>query len=366
MKIDPEYKGSVVHVLDASRSVGVASSLLSKEEGKAKSYSEGIKSEYVITRENYLKRKSTKAFLSLKEAQENKWNFEWNNYTPPSPVTLDRVIETPSIELLEKYIDWTPFFTTWQLAGRYPKILDDKIVGTESRKLFEDAKAMLDKIKHQNLIQVKGVTQLFPANSQGDDVLIFRDESRTKPVVRLKFNRQQSKKAAGRPNLCLADFIAPHSSGEKDYLGAFTVTTGLGIEEPVKKFEADHDDYSAIMLKALADRLAEAFAEYLHELVRKKIWAYQSEEILTNEELISERYQGIRPAPGYPACPVHSEKRKLFDLLESETNTGVTLTESFAMYPAASVSGWYFSHPESKYFTVGEIQKDQIAAFDAR
>lgn len=264
------------------------------------------------------------------------------------------------------YIDWTPFFQTWEMAGSYPKILDDEVVGTEARKLFNDAQAMLKDIVAEQWLTARAVIGFYPANSQGDDVVVYTDEARQQPLETLHHLRQQNIKAPGRPNYCLADFIAPVASGKADYIGAFAVTTGIGIEAKLQQFEKDHDDYSAIMLKALADRLAEAFAEYMHEVVRKDYWGYAEDEALSSDELINESYKGIRPAPGYPACPDHTEKAKLFELLNVTANTSIELTESYAMYPASAVSGWYFSHPESQYFNVGKIDKDQLQDYAKR
>jgi 5-methyltetrahydrofolate--homocysteine methyltransferase len=272
-----------------------------------------------------------------------------------------------SLEDLRPYIDWTPFFQSWQLRGKYPAIFDDEIIGEEAQRLYDDANLLLDQIIDEKWLQAKGVFGIFPSNSVNhDDLRIFDHIQQSKEIIRVHHLRQQKKKSAGQPNYSLADFIAPESSGKQDYIGGFAVSTGFGIEEHIKAFESDHDDYQAIMLKALADRLAEAFAERLHERVRKEFWGYSKDEHLTNESLIKEKYQGIRPAPGYPACPEHTEKELLFDLLSVPENTGIELTSSMAMYPAASVSGWYFSHPESRYFTVSQIDQDQVADYAER
>lgn len=272
-----------------------------------------------------------------------------------------------SLETLRAYIDWTPFFLSWELRGKYPAIFDDHVVGKEARKIFDDANALLDIIIAKKSLCAKAVCGIFPANTvNDDDVELYSDESRTKSHVTLNFLRQQSQKANGQPNLCLADFIAPKEAGVKDYIGAFVVTAGIGTDELCAHYERDHDDYSSIMVKAIADRLAEAAAEWLHERVRKEIWGYAADEQLENESLITEQYDGIRPAPGYPACPEHTEKRKLFDLLNAEARTSVILTESYAMFPAASVSGWYFAHPEAKYFPLGKIQRDQVEDYARR
>ena len=277
-----------------------------------------------------------------------------------------KVIDDVSLETLAKYIDWTPFFQTWEMAGSYPKILSDAIIGAEARKLFDDAQAMLKILIAENWLQNRAVIGFFPANSVDDDIQLFTDESRSEVLETLHHLRQQNVKAPGRPNYCLSDFVAPVESGVTDYIGAFAVTTGIGIETKLAEFEKNHDDYSAIMLKALADRLAEAFAEYLHQQVRKQHWGYASDEELDNEALINESYKGIRPAPGYPACPDHTEKEKLFKLLNVTENTSITLTENFAMYPASAVSGWYFAHSQAQYFNVGKIDKDQLADYARR
>ncbi|MFN7013938.1 MAG: vitamin B12 dependent-methionine synthase activation domain-containing protein, partial [Bacteroidia bacterium] len=352
--------GSVVHVLDASRSVPVAGSLLSQEK---EVFVQSVKEEYAKMREHYSKHKDAKSYVSLPEARKNKFPIDWNENNVVTPKNLGvTVFENIDLSILVNYIDWTPFFQTWELAGKFPKILEDEIVGSEAKKLYADATEMLSKIIAEKWISAKAVIGLFPANSiNDDDIEIYADEERKK-VIAINHNlRQQTKKAQGAYNMCLADFIAPKERGIRDYIGAFVVTAGIGIEKWIKKFEQEHDDYSSILLKALADRLAEALAEYMHEQVRKKYWGYATNEHLDNESLIKEKYQGIRPAPGYPACPDHTEKITLFNLLEAEKNTGVQLTESLAMYPAASVSGWYFANPQSQYFGIGKIEKDQLA-----
>ena len=287
---------------------------------------------------------------------------------PSAPKTLGRVaFDDVSLATLREYIDWTPFFLSWELRGKYPAIFDDRVVGVEARKLFDDASALLDEIIAKGSLRAKAVCGIFPAHSiNDDDVVIYADRARADELLRLNFLRQQSQKSTGQPNLCLADFIAPAESGIEDYIGAFVVTAGLGAEELCAHYEAQHDDYSSIMVKAIADRLAEAAAEWLHERVRKEIWGYAQEESLKNDELIGERYQGIRPAPGYPACPDHTEKQKLFALLDAENATGVRLTESYAMYPAASVSGWYFAHEQAKYFPLGKITRDHAEDYARR
>ena len=364
VKIEPQYKGSVVHVLDASRSVAVASSLLSDENTRT-DYILNLKKEYEQLRLLRGNRKSAKKYLTLRQARANKNNLAWANYTPPKPTFLGiKVFENYDLEELCDYIDWTPFFSSWQLAGKFPDILTDEIVGIECKKLYNDARSLLQRILDEKWLSARAVIGFFAANStETDDILVYTDNTRQEVKAVLNQLRQQNQKAPGQPNYCLSDFIAPQTP---DYIGAFAVTAGIGIEKWVEKFEREHDDYNAIMLKALADRLAEALTERMHERVRKEFWAYQTTEQLTNEQLIDETYQGIRPAPGYPACPEHTEKGKLFELLDAEQNAGISLTESYAMYPAAAVSGWYFSHPDSKYFGLGQIGKDQVENYAER
>lgn len=373
VKVEPQYSNApVVHVLDASRSVAVVSSLLTKNQAENEAFVKNIKTEYEQIRIQRASRQSAKQYLTLEQARANKLRLDWDNYTPPIPKFAGiKTFEQYPLDELSAYIDWTPFFQSWQLAGKYPAILDDEIVGAEAQKLYRDAQSMLRRIIDEKWVTARAVIGVFPANSvNDDDIQVFRDESRTEVVATLRNLRQQNLKAAGQANYCLSDFVAPLSSplkgAKSDYIGAFAVTAGIGIEPHIARFEAAHDDYSAIMLKALADRLAEAFAERMHERVRKEFWGYVSDENLDNEALISEKYQGIRPAPGYPACPEHTEKRTLWQLLDPEKNAGIHLTESCAMYPAASVSGWYFSHPESKYFGLGQIGKDQVEDYARR
>jgi 5-methyltetrahydrofolate--homocysteine methyltransferase len=361
VKIDPAYSSGVIYVLDASRSVPIATQLLNKED--AIGLKENIKEEYAILRDKHLHRNVSKEYLSLVEARSNKTKLDWKKYAPPAPKLLGvQVFEDLDLRILEKYIDWTPFFQTWELHGKFPKILEDKIVGTEAKKLYADALHMLDKIIQEKWLQAKAVIGFFPANSIEDDIQINAYNQK----ITLHHLRQQNKKAESLPNFCLADFVAPADTGIQDYIGAFAVTAGIGIERKLSEFESQHDDYSAILLKALADRLAEALAEYMHEQVRTEYWGYAADEVLDNQALIQEKYIGIRPAPGYPACPDHTEKATLFNMLEVEKNIGITLTESMAMYPTASVSGWYFSHPESRYFGLGKIGKDQIEDYALR
>ncbi len=359
VKIDPVYSGPVVHVLDASKSVPVAQSLISKDqiEGTTKR----IKEEYEQFRIDYKNRKKDKNFVALSQAREKKMALTYEQIVAPTFLGNKTFIDFPLEELRER-IDWTPFFLTWELVGKYPRIFDDKIVGIEAKKLFEDANKMLDEVIQHKLLEARAVIGFYEANSAGDDVIINTPNGEQT----FHFLRQQNEKAANLPYLCLADFVAPKESGEKDYMGFFAVTAGIGIEPLIEKYEADHDDYNSIMIKAIADRLAEALAEKMHELVRTKYWGFVENEQLSNDEIIHEKYISIRPAPGYPACPDHTEKRKLFDLLQAEKATSITLTENFAMYPTAAVSGFYFAHPDSKYFAVGKIDKDQVADYAQR
>jgi 5-methyltetrahydrofolate--homocysteine methyltransferase len=368
VKIEPEYSGPVVHVLDASRSVTVVSSLLTEEEDVRSNYILDVRQDYARIREQRSGRTRSKRYLPLAEARKNKLQLDWDNYVPPVPAQPGiHVFDDYSLEELAAYIDWTPFFASWQLAGKFPAILDDEVVGKEATKLYHDAQAMLRQIIDEKWLQAKAVIGLFPANTIEDDLIaVYANEDRSEVLAELCHLRQQTQKAPGRPNMSLADFLAPRASGRNDYLGAFAVTTGIGIEARVAAFEAEHDDYRAILLKALADRLAEAFAERLHARVRREFWGYAPDEELDNDQLIAEKYRGIRPAPGYPACPEHTEKGKLWALLGVEKHIGIRLTESYAMYPAASVSGWYFAHPDSKYFPVTGVQDDQVADYAAR
>lgn len=360
VKIDPLYSGPVVHVLDASRSVTVVSALLGGEKEK---YGDSIKKQYAGIREQRANKTAHKTFISLEEAREMKVDIDWKKFQTLRPKKPGiHIFEDYDLAELTKYIDWTPFFASWQLKGKYPAIFEDRTIGVEAKKLYDDAREMLDKIIGEKWLVARAVIGLFPANSNGDDIVVFSGE---KEIVLYNL-RQQVKRAKGQPSRCLSDFIAPSSSGKEDYIGAFAVTAGIGIEEHVKRFEQNHDDFSAILLKSLADRLAEAFAECMHLRVRKEYWGYAPSENLDNESLISEKYQGIRPAPGYPACPEHREKETIWELLSVYENTGIQLTESMAMYPAASVSGWYFSHPESHYFGLGQISRDQVMDYAKR
>jgi 5-methyltetrahydrofolate--homocysteine methyltransferase len=406
VKIDPHYDGPVIHVLDASRSVPVAGRLTQSELSQQEIYRE-IKAEYARLREEHARRRQDKAVVSLEAARANKPKIDWPNFVPTKPVFLGtRTFEDYPLAEIARYIDWTPFFQTWQLHGKYPAIFEDKVVGSEARKLFDDAQNLLLDIIHDNSLQARAVVGFWPANATDDDILLhdFEEITRDVPCERhgshwhteykisrsqtlsavenpdsglrggevvaetltvLHHLRQQSQKAVGLPNYCLSDFVAPLESGKTDYLGGFAVTAGLGIEALLEKYERDHDDYNSILVKALADRLAEAFAELMHERVRREFWGYTPDENLDIEALIKEKYVGIRPAPGYPACPDHTEKAALFELLDAGC-IGIQLTESYAMHPASSVSGWYFSHPESRYFPVGKIQKDQVEDYAKR
>lgn len=360
VKIAPAYEAGVVHVLDASRSVTVAGALLNKD-NKAGFLSE-TKEEYTRLKQSFDSKKSVKTYLSYTDALKNKVSVDWSSHETQAPqFTGTKVFEDFDLAELRKYIDWKPFFIAWEMHGNFPDILTDGVVGKEATKLYNDANAMLDKIISEKWLKAKGVIGFWEANSEEDDVYVKNNGE----TVKLSFMRQQIKKAAGQPNLSLADFIAPVSSGKKDYIGAFAVSIH-GIEEHIKRFQANHDDYNKITLQALADRFAEAFAEALHAHTRKEFWGYAKDETLSNEDLIKEQYTGIRPAPGYPACPDHTEKYKLFNMLNATEKAGIELTESLAMYPAASVCGWYFSHPKSQYFGVGKIQKDQFEDYVKR
>ena len=360
VKIDQNYSGSVVHVIDASKSVPAVQSLISKEHGEA--FHKKIKSDYAQFREDYKNRKRDKNFVTIENARKNKIAVVVKNIVAPT-FTGTKVFEDFPLEELRSYIDWTPFFATWELTGKYPKIFNDEIIGVEAKKLFDDANKLLDEVIAKKLLKAKAVIGFWPANAVGDDIEL--QTSNTKHQT-FHFLRQQNEKAEGQNYNCLADFVAPKETNVTDYIGGFAVSTGFGIEPLIEAYEKDHDDYHSIMIKAIADRLAEAFAEKMHELVRKEFWGYSKNENLSSEGLIKEDYAGIRPAPGYPACPDHTEKRILFDLLQVEKNTGIILTENFAMHPASAVSGFYFSHPESKYFGVGKIQKDQVEDYAKR
>lgn len=361
VKIDPQYSASVVHVNDASRAVTVVGDLLNKE--NSKTYKENIKLDYESFREKFLQRRKQKEFLSIEEARANRLQIDSSasGITPPKEPGL-HMIQDLDLDILKPYIDWTPFFRSWDLHGKYPQICDDPKVGEQARELYEDALKMLDEVIEGKKLHARAVFGIFPANSVGDDIRL----SHPKGDFNFRTLRQQSKKRPGIPNLALADFIAPEDSGTTDYMGCFCVTTGFGTDELALEYEEKMDDYSAIMIKALSDRLAEAFAEYLHELIRTEYWAYDQKENLSNEELIGEKYRGIRPAPGYPACPDHLEKLTIWEVLDVEKNIGVTLTENLAMWPAASVSGYYFAHPDARYFGLGKILPDQLEDYAQR
>jgi 5-methyltetrahydrofolate--homocysteine methyltransferase len=363
VKIDEHYKrGQAVHVLDASRAVTVAGKLLGEDK---EAYIQEIQDEYARMREHHSKKRADKDVLSYADAVKNKFPVNWDNYKPTQPKFLGvKVLEDLDLAEIVPYIDWTPFFQTWELHGKYPAILTDEVVGEEATKLFADAKEMLEKIVSEKWLQAKAVIGLWKANAVDDEIELYNENNEV--IGNFQMLRQQQKKAEGTYNMSLADFIAPKTSGITDYMGGFAVTAGLGIEPYIEKFEKDHDDYNSILLKALADRFAEATTEYMHYKVRTDFWGYVSDEKLSNEELIKEKYKGIRPAPGYPACPDHTEKPELFRLLNATATIGISLTDSLAMYPASSVSGWYFGHPDSKYFGVGRIEKDQVEHYAKR
>jgi 5-methyltetrahydrofolate--homocysteine methyltransferase len=365
VKISPKIDTPVIHVLDASRAVPVAQSLLTPD--KKDEFAAAISQEYETLRIDHASRQADKKLISLAEARQNSVQINWetSEMRKPQFVGNQYFVEYDLVELA-KYIDWTPFFQTWELAGKFPAILEDEVVGKQATDLFADAKKMLNRILDEKLLKASGVIGFYPANSVGDDIEVYTDETRTTVWKKLCHLRQQNQKAKNLPNFCLADFVAPKSSGKADYIGGFAVTSGLGMQPVVDKLKADLDDYNAIMLQALADRFAEAFAERMHERVRKEFWGYAPAENLENDLLIAEKYEGIRPAPGYPACPDHTEKWKLFEMLDVTAKIGIELTESLAMYPAASVSGWYFSHPESKYFGISKLAKDQLEDYAQR
>lgn len=365
VKIDPVYSGPVVHVLDASKSVPVAQSLISPDQRPVTQAK--VKADYEQFRIDYKNRKKDKNFVTLEKAREHKFKVEFDTIVKPSFLG-NKVFDDFPLDELRQRIDWTPFFLTWELVGRYPAIFDDKIIGVEAKKLFDDANRMLDEVISKKLLKAKGVIGFYEANAEGDDVVLKTAgfDSAQPAETTFHFLRQQNEKAADQPYLCLADFVAQKETGKQDYLGMFAVTAGIGIEPLIEAYEKDHDDYNSIMIKSIADRLAEAFAEKMHELVRTEYWGFAKGENLTDEEIIKEKYDSIRPAPGYPACPDHTEKRKLFDVLKAEDTTGIKLTENFAMYPASAVSGFYFANPGSKYFAVGKIQKDQVEEYAKR
>lgn len=362
VKIDPKYRNTVVHVNDASRAVNVVSSLLNKE--KSNVYSLELKKDYEEFRDKFLNRQVEKEYIPIEEAREKKFKIDWENEEIFTPKNIGiHIIENQNLEDLIDFIDWSPFFRSWGLHGKFPQILEDNIVGEQSKELFDDAQKMLKKIIDEKLLTAKGIFGIFPANAnERDDIELQKgDEHYTFRTL-----RQQLKKSEGKEYIALSDFIAPKNSGKTDYVGAFCVTTGFGTDELAKKYEDENNDYNAIMVKSLADRFAEAFAEFLHKKVRTEFWGYASDENLENEDLISEKYKGIRPAPGYPACPDHTEKITIWDLLKVKENIGVELTESLAMWPTAAVSGYYFGSPHAKYFGLGKIKEDQLQDYAER
>ncbi len=366
VKIAPELSTSVVHVNDASRAVTVAGSLLNKDISQV--YKDTIRKEYEDFRSRFLERQESKEYIDLATARNRKLQLDWSSYTPKTPNQLGiHIIDNQNLEDLISFIDWSPFFRSWDLHGHYPAILEDPVVGSQASELFNDAQEILSQIITQKSLKAKAIFGLFPANSVDyDDIEVYENETREKVQAKFITLRQQLKKGEGKPNIALADFIAPKESGTQDYIGAFCVSTGFGTTELAKIYEDDNDDYNAIMVKALADRLAEAFAEYLHKKIRTSFWGYAHNESLDNEALIKENYTGIRPAPGYPACPDHLEKKTIWELLQVEKKIGVELTDSLAMWPASSVSGYYFAHPGAKYFGLGKIAEDQIQSFSER
>lgn len=365
VKIEPRYSNAVVHVKDASRSVGVVSNLINKEHRDE--YIKSVRRNYNELRDSYTGASSQVSYISLPEARKNALKTDWKKSPIYKPsFTGIKVFDDYPISEIREYISWVFFFVVWQLRGKFPDILKDPKMGVEATRLFEDAKRMLDRIIEEKWLQARGVVGFYPANSVGDDIELYSEEGRKEVIARFVNLRNQVERSDGSPNYCLSDFIAPRESGRIDYLGVFAVTAGVGIEKKLKEFEEDQDDYSSIMLKAIADRLAEAFTELIHLKVRKEYWGYAPEEGLSIEELILEKYQGIRPAHGYPACPDHSEKSTLFQLLDAEKNAGISLTETYSMYPAASVSGLMFANPESKYFFVGKISRDQVKDYALR
>ena len=361
VKIAPQYRETVIHVNDASRAVTVAGSLLNKDK---KIYASDIRAEYDAFRETFLNRSRDKNFLTIEQARKNKLQLDWDSFNPKKPNFIGTKTVEIDLDVLVPYIDWTPFFRTWELFGKYPAILTDEVVGEQATAVFADAKEMLDVILKEKKFTAKGIYGIFPANQINDDDIELTTDNRQ--LITFLTLRQQSQKTKGAPNIALADFIIPKDSGKTDYMGAFCVTTGFGVDEWADEFRKNLDDYNSIMVKALADRLAEAFAEYLHEKVRKELWGYADNEVLSKEALIEEEYMGIRPAPGYPACPDHLEKPTIWKLLNVEQEIGVTLTESMAMWPASSVSGYYFGNPESKYFGLGKIKEDQVIDYAKR
>jgi len=366
VKIDPAYtKGPVIYVSDASRAVTVAAEILHPQ--NKENYLQDLGDKYEKIRVEYLKQTEKTEFLSLQEARSNSYRIDWSDEDISAPEKPGiHIFDSLPVSAIIPFIDWTPFFFVWQLKGRYPEILENERYGEQAKKLFEDAKALLEQIARNNSLQAQAVFGIFPANSMGDDVELFSDEGRHNVLMTFNFLRQQVKKAAGKMNIALSDFIVPKSEEKIDYLGAFAVTAGIGLEELVSEFEKENDDFHAIMAKALADRLAEALAEYMHLKVRRDYWGYAAEEKLSGRDLIGEKYRGIRPAPGYPACPDHSQKKNIFELLQVSENTGLQLTENYDMYPVSSVCGWYFAHPKAQYFRAGKIADDQLNEYARR
>ena len=365
LKIEPHYKAGTVWVKDASRAVGVAQSLVSKD--LVEDFLAKVRADYADVRERHGSRGPGKQLVTLEKARAHRFRCDWASYEPPQPNQPGiSVFDHYDLAVLRDYIDWTPFFQAWELAGHYPAILSDAVVGSQASELFRDAQDMLDTIIAEKWLTARAVIGLWPAASIGDDVEVYTDAQRSERLATLHSLRQQADKPIERPNLCLADFIAPKEFAKPDWIGGFAVTAGIGIEPHLARFEADHDDYSSIILKALADRLAEAFAEHMHARVRREFWGFVPDESLDNNALVAEKYRGIRPAPGYPACPDHTEKTTLFDLLDVTRHTGIELTEGFSMYPAAAVSGWYYSHPDSQYFVVGRLSKEQVEDYAGR
>jgi 5-methyltetrahydrofolate--homocysteine methyltransferase len=365
VKIDPEYDEAVVYVKDASRAVGVCQSLVTAE--SRAEYTRKLKVDYAQRREQHKGRRVKAPAFTLTEARANRFTCDWSAYRPPVPKMAGvRVFENVPLEELVRYIDWMPFFNAWEFAGKFPDVLTDPVVGEAASNLYADARRVLKQMIGERWVRAAAVIGFFPANSVDDDIEVYAGESRDQVLLTLHHLRQQKPKPAGQPHYALADFVAPKASGVKDWIGAFAVTAGLGLDEKVREFEARHDDYGSIMLKALADRLAEALAERMHERVRREFWGYAPEERFSSDQLVREEYRGIRPAPGYPACPDHTEKASLWRLLDPERAVGIRLTENFAMHPAAAVSGWYFAHPEARYFQVGRIDADQVADYARR
>jgi 5-methyltetrahydrofolate--homocysteine methyltransferase len=365
VKIAPQYKSPVIYVKDASRSVGVCQTL-SGQTGRAEFLAKNNE-DHARRREQHAGKKVKAPELSIAQARANRRRIDWASYVPARPHAPGiTVFDNYPLKELLGYIDWMPFFNAWEFTGKFPDVLSDPVKGEAASNLYADARRMLKQLIGESWLKVRAVVGLFPANAAGDDVEVYADESRNEVIATLSFLRQQKGKAPGQPHECLADYVAPKSTGVRDYIGGFAVTAGIGIEEHLARFARGHDDYSSIMLKALADRLAEASAEHFHERVRREHWGYASQEALTNAQLIREEYHGIRPAPGYPSCPDHTEKAKLWKLLDAERNAGIQLTESYAIYPNAAVSGWYFSHPDAHYFAVGKIDKDQVQDYAVR